>query len=237
VSLIDLFFPPRCFLCDGVLNAYDKEFGVCKSCKSKLPFIKGEKCFKCGKKISKYENEFCGDCKKRTHFFDKGFSLFQYDDLMKSSMYRLKYGGRHEYGETFGRMMAEQFGKALLRADVDAIVPVPIHKTRLKERGYNQAEAIAATLSKCLNVPIYKDYLIRQKNTKPLKLMTPMERQKNLKNAFIIGQNDVKSKVTVVIDDIYTTGSTMDAIAKVLKSSGVKKVYFITVANGEDGGE
>lgn len=235
-TLVDLVFPPRCVICDDILFFSDKKHGICRKCIHKASIIKGRRCYKCGKKISSETKEYCYDCERRKHYFDRGFSLFQYNDQIRPSLYRLKYGGRYEYGEYYGALMARIYKDSIIRAKVDAIVPVPLHKNRIYERGYNQAEAIARALSERTGIPCYEKYVVRQKNTVPLKLMTPSERQKNLKNAFIIGQNDVKSKITIVIDDIYTTGSTIDAIAKVLKASGVRKVYFLTVASGEDGG-
>jgi ComF family protein len=153
---------------------------------------------------------------------------------MRESIYRLKYGGRREYADVYGRMMAERFGKAMQRAGVEGIVPVPLHPKREYRRGYNQAALLANRLGEETGIKVYDDYVVRIRHTPPMKSLSAGERQNNLKKAFKIGRNDVKLKVIIVLDDIYTTGSTIDAVAKVLIEAGVLRVYFMTLAIGED---
>ena len=114
----------------------------------------------------------------------------------------------------------------------DALIPIPLHRKRLVKRGYNQAELLAEAVGRKLGVPVYGKLVKRVKNTAPLKRQNPQERQNNLKKAFIIMQNDVKLDTIILIDDIYTTGSTVDEVTDVLKRHGVKKVYVITLACG-----
>ena len=114
-----------------------------------------------------------------------------------------------------------------------ALVPVPIHKSRQKKRGYNQALLLAEVLSAYCGIPVYDDLIARCGKTKAQKNLTDRERQNNLKKAFKIGRNDVKLKTIIVVDDIYTTGTTLDAVAKVCKEAGVVSVYSLTVAVGK----
>jgi ComF family protein len=100
------------------------------------------------------------------------------------------------------------------------------------KRGYNQAALLAREVSKVLNIPINEKRIYRCKPTVPQKELNGKERQNNLKNAFKMRQNDVKLKTIIVVDDIYTTGSTLDAIAKVCKAAGIEYVYSLTVAVG-----
>ena len=113
---------------------------------------------------------------------------------------------------------------------------MPIHRSRLRKRGYNQAELLAKALGRYTGLPVYAKLVKRVKNTAPLKLLNPQERQNNLKKAFHIVGNDVKlmEKLSsvVLVDDIYTTGSTVDEMASVLLETGVEKVYFVTLACG-----
>jgi len=139
-----------------------------------------------------------------------------------------------EYAQKYGCLMAKAFGGALLRAGADSVTAVPLHPNRVQKRGFNQAEILAKAFSKETGIPFYKDFVKRDVDTAPLKSMTRAQRQNNLKKAFKLGRNDVKSKVSIVIDDIYTTGSTIDAVAEVLKCAGVSKIYFITIAIGGD---
>jgi len=189
-------------------------------------------CSKCGKPIEKIDEEFCDDCNRKKHSFDRGYSLFAYSGNVKESLYKLKYSNRREYGVEYGRLLAKRYGDVLSRWNVDAIIPVPLHKKRLYKRGYNQAELISNGIGEITGIPIMKNFVIREKNTKALKTMNPGQRAANIKNAFKITENKVKLNAIVLVDDIYTTGSTIDELSTVIKQYGVKRVYFLTVATG-----
>jgi ComF family protein len=117
--------------------------------------------------------------------------------------------------------------------NADALIPIPIHPSRQKERGYNQAQELSLELSRLFGIPTYSDIVKRVKKTIPQKELNPQERQNNLKKAFNISSDVVKLNKTILIDDIYTTGSTIDAVAAVLKSHGVKEIFFVTLCIGE----
>ena len=128
--------------------------------------------------------------------------------------------------------MAEYLGNFIRSIHPDALIPVPLHRKRKAVRGYNQAELLARVLGKHLEVPVYAGFLLREKNTSPLKYENPQERQNNLKKAFIIARNDVKLEKVILVDDIYTTGSTIDEATRTLRTAGVREVYFVTLAVG-----
>ena len=115
----------------------------------------------------------------------------------------------------------------------DAIIPVPLHYKRMRQRGYNQAKLFAEALGKAWNIPVKHRLVVRHKNTQPLKQLNPAQRQNNLKKAFKLAQNDVKLKTIIIVDDIYTTGSTIDSVARVFLQAGVHKVFFVTLAIGK----
>ncbi len=129
-------------------------------------------------------------------------------------------------------MIAKHFGRVICDLKPDAIVPVPIHKEKLRQRGYNQAYLLAKEMANCLDIPLADGLIQRVKNTKPLKFLDVDERQNNLKKAFKIGQNDVKLRTIILVDDIYTTGSTIDEISTVLREYGVEHIYFVTLSAG-----
>ena len=129
--------------------------------------------------------------------------------------------------------MAKRFGGQLKEWKIDALVPVPMHIEKVKKRGYNQAFLIAKVLGKELNIPVRDEIVTRVRATSPQKQLNGKERQNNLKNAFKIGKNDVKLNTVVVVDDIYTTGATMDAVTECLKRAGVGKVYCISLTVGK----
>lgn len=226
--LLQLLFPRRCPVCDGIVPQAGEK--ICLGCLGKLKLLTPPWCMKCGKKLSK-EGEYCADCARKEHFFLRGRGLYEYESVALS-IYRFKYGGRREYADYFGEQMAEYLGNFIRSVEPDALIPIPLHRKRRAARGYNQAELLARALGSRLGIPVYGDFLVRVKNTAPLKYENPEERQNNLKKAFNIQENDVKLKKVIVVDDIYTTGSTMDEAARVLKGAGVQEVYFVTLACG-----
>ncbi len=232
----DLLFPIRCPVCDKPVPYHRLKTGICTDCYKKIPIIGEHACYKCGRQLTDERKEWCEDCVKRRHghYYEQGMVLCSYDDVMRESIYRLKYAQRKEYATVYGRYMARRFGSVLRSLGANSIVPVPLHPKRQRERGYNQAAVLAETIGRACGIPVYTDYISRVRNTPPLKSMTPDQRQNNLKKAFKIRRNDVKLGVTIVIDDIYTTGSTIDAIAEVLMEAGALRVYFMTLAIGED---
>lgn len=236
IKIVDVIFPLRCPVCDRPVPYHERFKGICSGCEAALPLIRGARCCLCGRLLSQKEKDLCGDCRqnRKKHYYTRGIALYQYDDIIRKSIYRFKYEGRQEYGMFFGKIMARQFGQAVKRAGVEGIIPVPLHPGREAERGYNQADLLAKSFGKETGIPVYGKYVIRIKNTPPLKSLDGTVRQNNLKRAFKIGQNDVKLNITIIVDDIYTTGSTIDAVAKVLLEAGVSKVYFMTLAIGKD---
>ena len=226
-KITDLFFPRRCTICDRVIASQE---GICDTCRKKAHPLNGDTCMKCGKKI-RGNNAYCYDCMRREHSFERNFSVFEYP-VIRESLYRFKYRGRAEYAAYYARKAYELHGKRIMELHADAIVPVPLHKSRLRMRGYNQAKELAKELSSFIGVEVCDDLIKRVKSTKALKTLDVCERQNNLKKAFLIMQNDVKLKTIIVVDDIYTTGATLDAVTEVCKAAGIEHVYSLTVAVG-----
>lgn len=227
--LIELLFPRRCPVCDKPVDKMGRY--ICRKCRKKVQYVKSPLCLKCGKSVKDETQEFCEDCRNFNHIFDRGRALYEYDS-MKEAIYRFKYRGRKEYADFFGKELAEKLGEEIKGFKADAIVPVPLHKEREKKRGYNQAALVARSLGKELHIPVNEKLIYRKKATLAQKNLKGKERQNNLKNAFKIGQNDVKLKTIIVVDDIYTTGATMDEVSMCLKNAGIQKVYCISLAVG-----
>ena len=233
-KLLDLFFPPRCPFCDEVI--FSGADPVCGRCKKKLRFVTEPFCMKCGKPLQSGEAEYCDDCGKNPHVFRACRAVLVYDDMTRHSVYRFKYGGRKEYARCYGELAAQRLGDWIGHIRPDAIIPVPLHKSRFRKRGYNQAELFARRLGKLTGIPVMPRAAARVKNTKPQKRLDYEGRQKNLKKAFKIRQNDVKLKRVLLVDDIYTTGSTLDALAACFHEAGVSQVYGLTLSIGQPGG-
>ena len=187
---------------------------------------------KCGKMLDAGmgDAEYCPECEKRDHAFDRVYSVFEYGDIA-SSLYRFKYLGRQEYAEYYADCFVRHYGGLPRDVCVDALLPVPLHASRKRRRGYNQAEAFARALSVRTGVPVETGLVSRTKKTRPQKELDYYGRLNNLKNAFIMSRNDVKYRCVALVDDIFTTGSTVDQIALLLKKQGVADVVVFTVAS------
>lgn len=227
--LIELLFPRRCPVCDRPVDKMGRY--ICKNCRPRLKYVGSSYCMKCGKTLKEADNEYCEDCLNSEHIFERGRALYEYETV-KMAVYRFKYQARREYASFFGREMAEKLGDEILSWKADAIVPVPLYKDREKKRGYNQSVLIARELGNRLNIPVEEKLVERIRPTLAQKNLKRKERQNNLKNAFKIRQNDVKLNTVIVVDDIYTTGTTMDEIAGCLKRAGVRIVFCVSLAVG-----
>jgi len=226
----NLIFPPRCPVCDGIVKNGKRE--ICESCRPKVKYITEPRCLKCGKHLSEEEQEYCRDCSARPHLYRQGRALYDYGSVA-GAIYRFKYKEKREYGDVFGEELAYFLGDYIRRIRPDALIPVPLYPMKERVRGYNQAKVLAEVLGKHLNIPVESDLVRRNRNTKALKSLNSKERLNNLKNAFILSKNSVKLKTIIIVDDIYTTGSTIDAVSEVLLKAGVENIYFITLAIGQ----
>ncbi|MDE7417237.1 MAG: ComF family protein [Lachnospiraceae bacterium] len=229
-ALLNMVFPRRCPVCDEVVPMGDGL--ICSQCRTKPQYIREPRCRRCGKQLMGEAEEFCHDCIQRKHAFDYGYALYDYQS-MKRSIYRFKYGKRCEYAKFYARDICEKLVDEIRLMGADAIIPVPVHASRKRSRGYNQAELVASELSRLTGIEMYEKLVQRTKRTAPQKELTIQERQNNLKKAFNISTNVVKLNKVILVDDIYTTGSTLDAVAMELKRHGVKAVYFIALCIGE----
>lgn len=223
-----MVYPRRCAICGEITTK--KAGTICSRCYKELPFIAEPRCKRCGKSVESMEVEFCFDCSRKEFYYEYGFSLWKYSAKMKKSIAYFKYHNRKEYAAFYGEEFVKQFGDSLLQLEPDALVPVPVHWTRYIERGYNQAEVVAREIGKRLGIPVVDDLLIRRRKTVAQKKLDDKQRARNLEQAFAISgkwQNSSKRlKKVVIIDDIYTTGSTINMCAKVLKKHGIEQVYF-----------
>ena len=229
--LQDLVYPPRCAICDGVLDGSEKKAGICTDCRGKLRYIWEPRCFKCGGPLTEDTEEYCRNCKGRKHFYDRGFALYEYSSV-RQAVYRFKYAGRREYARFFGREMALHMRRELRAWQPQALIPVPLYAGKERSRGYNQATALAEVISSYSGIPVRTDLVRRIRMTRPMKELNARERAANIKNAFLISQDVVKLEVVMLIDDIYTTGTTVDEIARGLRACGVKHIYYAALSIG-----
>lgn len=227
-KILELLYPTTCIFCGGI----SKE-GICGVCREKVGHIQEPRCKRCGKPIHLEEEEFCYDCKHRDFHYEQGKSLWLHRAPVDRSIYDFKYKNRRSYGEIYAKEMVEAFGEIIRLWEIDLLIPVPLHKKKLRKRGFNQAEVIAEGIGKRMNIPIDTTLVVRRKYTMPQKEFSQKERRRNLADAFRVSHGNIGAKNILIIDDIYTTGSTVDSIAKVLKDAGAEKTYFLTISIGQ----
>lgn len=230
-KVLDWIYPPRCPICGEITD--DKINYVCTDCKNKVFFIKEPRCMKCSKPILNAEKEYCYDCEKGNFHYEKGKALWIYDDIMKKSISEFKYHGRKEYSKFYGKFLADQYGNWVRKMNADALIPVPLHRQKQKARGYNQAELIAREVGARIGIPVKTDILYRKQYTMPQKELNDVERRKNLARAFEVKEDTLFLKKVILIDDIYTTGSTIEACTNVLLEHGIQQVFFLSVCIGK----
>lgn len=227
--ILNFLYPPRCPICDAAVLPGKR---ICAGCKEKLRPASGNVCLKCGKPLADERKEFCADCAKKPRRFTQGRALWIYEKEAKASIYRFKYQNKREYGSAYAEEIARRDGDWILSKGIQAIIPVPLHKNRKRKRGYNQAEILAKELGRLLKLPVKDGILVRIRDTKPQKTLSDGERKRNLKHAFHVTGGMAPERV-LLVDDIYTTGSTLDAAAAALLEAGAAKVYVYCLSIGE----
>lgn len=234
--ILDLIYPRRCPICFKIVKEKGKK--ICNSCRKHLIYIKEPKCKKCSKPIEQVEEEYCIDCNRRKFSYEYGLALWVYNDYLKKSISNFKNKNKIEYSDFYVDEIIKSFGKKIKEMNVDALIPIPLHKRKHKARGYNQAEIIANKIGKSLDIKVISNLINRTMYTKPQKDLNDKERLLNLKDAFIINNKHAekyknKLKKVIIVDDIYTTGSTIESCTKVLLAYGIKEVFFITLSIGK----
>lgn len=227
-KILKLIYPWKCPGCGKLV-----EWGFCEECKQLIEKAKEPCCEKCGKPLGEEWREYCYDCQKTEHEYEKGRALWVHEGVVKKAVYDFKYKNRRIYAEFFAEEIAKQYGTLLYRWKIDEIIPIPVSRRRKRERGYNQAELLVKELEKLINIQGNYHSLVRIKDTKPQKKLNAMERKKNLSKAFLWKGSQAPKRNILLVDDIYTTGNTIDSAAAVLKKNGALRVYFLTVNIGQ----
>ena len=223
-----VLYPQTCYFC-GKIN----ETSVCLVCQKKLVYVTEPRCKTCGKPIRYEEKEYCEDCQKGTLFFEQGKSLWIHKDPAAWSIYQFKYHNRRIFAEYYAKELWRLYGKKIETWGIDTIVPVPLHWRRKLDRGYNQAEIIAKNLGRYSGIKVQAKGVRRIRYTERQKALGHKERKKNLTGAFEVTKHWKKARKVLIIDDIYTTGNTINEVAKILKQEGVEKVFFLTISIGQ----
>ena len=200
--ILELIYPTTCGFCDKICKT-----GLCKRCELKL---------------KKYQIDLIKKHKKMS--FNESMHIFIYEDLIREKIISYKFNNKAYLHKTFSKIILKNEKVCGFLKKYDIIIPVPIHKKRRQKRGYNQVELIAKEIARELKLKYEKNILIKVQNIVPQSELTKKERQKNIKGAFgIKNAEKIKNKKVLILDDIYTTGSTLNECARILKQFGVEE--------------
>ncbi len=212
-------FPPTCILCDNVSHC---EKDICQPCLNQL-IENTNYCYQCGTPFKQPtpQNTVCTACLKNPPAYNRTIAPFAHQGIMRHLVTRLKFNDNYKNARLLGMLLAEK-----IQAETQlpqCIIPVPLHKNRYQERGFNQSIEIARTLSKKLNIPLELNACVRHRDTPHQVGLSKQERLVNVKDAFSL-QKPLPFSHVVLLDDVMTAGATLHEIASVLKKNGVEKV-------------
>lgn len=218
--LVDLVAPPSCAVCGKV------DTWLCEKCAPQILLLDGPICQRCGQRWS--GGPLCASCRHSPLQVSPVRSVFEYNDSIRQIIHALKYRGATEIVATLGPQLKQSWQHYKLPSDF--LVPVPLHETREKQRGYNQSHIIAQTMNKLLRITTHA-ILTRTKNTASQTKLNKQERKQNVEAAFTYTADiDIQGKHITLVDDVATTGATLDACANVLLSNGAQSVNAFTLA-------
>ncbi len=197
-------------------------------------YIEEPRCKQCGKPVRYEEQEYCHDCRKTVFTYEQGRSIWLHQDPVSHSVYQFKYHNRRIYAEFYAREWVRLYGKWIRDNEIDVIVPVPLHWRRRLKRGYNQAEVLAKELGRLTGIPVDTKAVKRRQYTKPQKELDNRGRRKNVQQVFEMKRRWDSPRHILLVDDIYTTGNTIEGVAQVLCAKKTNKVWFLTISIGQD---
>lgn len=241
--ILDIIYPQNlnCIFCEMPISRSNR-YSMCKKCLEKIIFIHNS-CDYCGKPTINTSLEVdrpvekCLYCQGKNFLFDRNISFIEYGDLSKLMVFKLKYSGKTYMAKIIANIMADrlQESNSDLVGRMDIVTYVPLNKKRMEARGFNQAEKIGTYISSLLGLPMV-GLVDRVKNTDKLHGLSSQERRRVLKNSFLIKEEMkdlIVNKNILLVDDVFTTGSTVDEMAKVLKLAGAQEVVSLTFLTGK----
>jgi ComF family protein len=231
-KLLPFVLPSQCHCCDRPLEEGKK--GFCADCFSQIRRLDPPFCSVCGAPFPsrEVENHPCGECVTKERYFSMARALGYYEGPLQEAIHRWKYRGMLSLTSFFGEWMADALRRHWGGASPDILLPVPLHKHRLRERGFNQALLLAQDLSRRTGIPCGKRILRKEKPTLPQVNLGSSEREKGVRGAFQMTEKDrLKGKSILLVDDVYTTGATVNECSKVLIAGGAERVDVLTLAH------
>ena len=233
-SILDLIYPRYCLVCNISLNNTERR-ALCSDCTTKITFINQDtSCPRCGLDLGPYvqTDTLCQECHAHPPRFTRAIAVAGYDGVIREAIHKFKYAKeRVLLDELSGLLIARWQGVTQLLPQIDMIMPAPLYRGKLKERGFNQSQLLAERLSQATGIPLEIDNLIKTRSTPDQAGLDSVDRKKNLIDAFeVTNPKAVDGKNILLIDDVLTTGATASEISHTLKKAGAKNVYVLVLA-------
>ncbi|MCP4681941.1 MAG: ComF family protein [Desulfobacterales bacterium] len=235
-KLIDIIYPPRCPICNEFLLENIHESGavsICRTCASDFREIISPLCPVCGVPFTHdmEEDHLCGECLEKRPLYETLRAPYYYEGAIMEAIHRFKYGEIRYLADYLGPLLAEFAENRVNRPDSFLIIPVPLHPKRLRERGFNQSLLLARHVSGQLKTELDFLSLRRVRYTQPQTTLAKDARRKNVKGAFQLKDPGlVKGRKVLLVDDVATTGNTLNECTRVLERAGCKKVFCLALA-------
>ncbi|MCR4624800.1 MAG: ComF family protein [Lachnospiraceae bacterium] len=225
-NLLKMIFPPRCPACREPME--DDGSYIHPECEKAFKLITEPRCFKCGRHMEEAEKALCPECESKTHMYSYGFPLFEYNDTAQKAMIDYKKNGWKRNGEYFASEIVKHLSGQIKRMKPEVLVPVPITKKRLGERGFNQSEYLAIKIGEKLGIPVEPGLLKRTGAAVQQKKLSGTARKENTDYGIECTSDNVSYRRICIIDDVYTTGGTINACASALMEAGAVETGFVT---------
>lgn len=225
-GLLELVFPPACQVCRT-----PGSFPLCNDCRYGFRLIRLPVCQKCGKPLRGPPDLVftCTPCRHRRPYFAAARAAGIYDGTLREAIHALKFGRRRALAAPLGALMADRAAADAGLRGARLVVPVPLHRYRMRERGFNQSELLAAKVSNHLNLPLRSDVLVRRQATEAQSGLTLEDRRGNVRGAFTVTRALARDKV-MLVDDVISTGFTASECARALRQAGAGQVVVLAAA-------
>lgn len=230
-AALDFLFPPLCHVC----RTFIPDAGplhICFACRERMTLIKSPQCVVCGVSfIGAGDDHLCGECVKSHRHVDAARAVFVYEGASRDLIHSFKYRNKTHLRRPLALLTIEQLSEFVRLRAPHVIIPVPLHRKRLRSRGFNQAVLLGELFSSHWNMPLDRHNLRRIRWTEPQVNLSAGDRRANVKGAFSLQNPDlVRGRRVLLVDDVLTTGSTVEECALMLKNAGAEDVTVITVA-------
>jgi ComF family protein len=224
---MDVCYPPVCLHCYAEISG--KDLWLCGNCHDRLSFMPEQQCPRCG---SPAEEDACSNCAENAFVFTQAKSVFLFEGAARSLVHSLKYEGFTHIAGWFANQMYKTVLGEMPLPGVEYVTAIPLHRVKRRERGFNQSGLIGKALAEKLKLPYTDALLTRKANTMSQTMLDGVSRKKNMRGAFRTGRLSSAGKSILIIDDVFTTGSTVNEAGKVLLDGGAEHIYVLTACHG-----